>query len=149
MPCRLIRWATAPCSKDCAKKTGGCAFGYGDDVLTITLNDGAANGDVHFYQSTASYLAGISGNGSWAPDGRAVSPLTVDGTEPRTALLNVFNGMDASTGDWTLFVADLSSGETVVVESWGLTVTTIPEAGTAALAGLAGSVLLLRRKRRA
>ncbi len=128
-------------------RTAGNSFGFGDNLLTVTLDDGSPNGDSHNYQSAVSYLTVISTNGSLQPDGRAVSPLTVNGTEPRTAMLSLFNGMDASNGGWTLFVADLSTGDVSTVNSWGLTIVTVPEPGAAMLALASGMLLLARRKR--
>jgi subtilisin-like proprotein convertase family protein len=129
-----------------AGRTGTNSFGFGDNLLTVTLDDGAANGDAHFYQSAVSYQTAISTNGSFQPDGRAVSPLIVNGTEPRTSLLNVFNGLNPSSGSWTLFVADLSSGDVSTISNWGMTITTVPEPGTALWLCAAGGALLLRRR---
>jgi uncharacterized protein (TIGR03382 family) len=130
-------------------RTGTNTLGYGDNVLMVTFTDGAVNGDIHFYQNVTGYVAAISNNSAWQPDGRTASPLAVDGTEPRTAMLSGFDGLDASSGDWTLFVADLASGDQTTVAGWGLTITTIPEPGTAPLALLAGCVMLARRRRNA
>jgi subtilisin-like proprotein convertase family protein len=130
-------------------RTGVNSFGFGDNLLTITLDDGAVNGDAHFYQSAVNYQTVISTNGSLQPDGRAVSPLIVDGTEPRTSLLSVFNGMDPSSGGWTLFIADLSSGSATTISNWGLTITTVPEPGTVMLLATAAAILGRRKGIRA
>ena len=129
-------------------RTGANAFGFGDNLLTVTLDDGAANGDAHFYQSAVSYQTAISTNASFQPDGRPANPFTVDGTEPRTAMLSLFNGMNPSTGNWTLFVADLSSGDVSTITNWGLTVTTVPEPGAAGLLLLSGAAWFSRRRTR-
>ncbi|HEX2748981.1 MAG TPA: PEP-CTERM sorting domain-containing protein [Verrucomicrobiales bacterium] len=128
-------------------RTGANAFGFGDSLLTVTLDDGAANGDAHFYQSAVSYQTAISTNASFQPDGRAASPFTVNGTEPRTAMLSLFNGMNASSGNWTLFVADLSSGDVSTIANWGLSITTVPEPGAAGLLLLGGAAFFSRRRR--
>lgn len=126
-------------------RTGGNGFGYGDNLLTITLDDAAANGDTHFYQSAVSYQTAISTNGAFQPDGRTTSPLTVNGTEPRTAMLDLFNGINPSTGNWTLFVADLSGGDASTITNWGLSITTVPEPGTSLLV-MGGCAALMRRR---
>jgi hypothetical protein len=95
---------------------------------------------------SAAAAAAISGNQAWQPDGRAVSPLLVDGTEARTALLSIFNGTPPADGQWTLFAADLSAGSQMEVVAWGLTITTIPEPTTVSLS-LAACALLMRRRR--
>jgi len=131
-------------------RTAGNGFGFSDSVLTITLDDAAANGDSHSYQSAAGYAAAIGNNSPFQPDGRAVSPLTVDGTEARTAMLSLFNGMSSPSGQWTLFVADLSGGDVTTVNSWGLNITTaIPEPGAVLLSLLGGSMMVMRRRRSA
>jgi subtilisin-like proprotein convertase family protein len=129
-------------------RTTASGFGYGDNLLTITLDDGAANGDSHFYQSAVSYQTVISTNGTLQPDGRSVSPLTVDGTEPRTSLLSVFNGLNPSPGSWTLFVADLSGGDVSTIANWGLSITTVPEPGPGLFVMGAGAWAALLRRRR-
>lgn len=144
-------------------------FGYPDNGFAVTFDDQAANGDIHLYRlqlpltaggppggshSTAvdpSYQAALSG--TWAPDGRDASPLTVSDAMSRTRLLSEFNGMPAS-GQWTLFVADLSAGGTAQLRGWGLQLTgftVVPEpAETALCAGLLlalAAVTLHRRTR--
>ena len=129
-------------------RTGGNPFGYGDSVLTITLDDQAGS-DIHSYQTVGGYPTLISNNSSWQPDGRSVSPFLVNGTEPRPAMLSTFNNLIPSNTGWTLFVADLASGDVTTVSSWTLTVTAVqvPEPAATAFAALAGAALLLRRKR--
>jgi subtilisin-like proprotein convertase family protein len=129
-------------------RTASAPFGYDDSVLTITMDDAASRGDIHFYRSQPDYPAAISGNQAWQPDGRAVSPLLVDGTEARTALLSIFNGTPPADGQWTLFTADLSAGSQTEVVAWGLTITTIPEPTTASLS-VAACAMLARRRRSA
>ncbi len=128
-------------------RTAGNALGYSDSILTITLDDTAANGDIHTYQSASGY-ATLIGNGSpWQPDGRTASPFLVNGTEPRTAMLSTFNNISPSNTGWTLFIADLASGDVSTVASWGLTVTTIPEPGSMLMVLLAGAALRFKRFR--
>lgn len=106
------------------------SLGYLDSGFDITLQDSAINGDVHTYQSTLNPGGGTL-TGLWQPDGRAVSPLTVDGSEARDATLAVFQGL-ASGGEWSLFVADLSGGGISQLAGWTLNVTgtAVPEPET-------------------
>ncbi len=129
-------------------RTAGNALGYSDAVLTITFDDAAVNGDIHTYQSAAGFAALITNGSGWQPDGRSVSPFTVNGTEPRTAMLGTLNGMAPSSTGWTLFIADLASGDQHTVVSWGLNVTTIPEPSAASLTLLLLLALSRRRIRR-
>lgn len=109
---------------------GAASLGYLDGGFDITLQDAAGNGDIHGYRNTSNPGGGTL-TGVWQPDGRAVSPLTVDGSEARNATLSVFTGL-ASEGDWTLFLADLSGGGLSVLQEWTLNVTgvAVPEPAT-------------------
>ena len=127
-------------------RTAGNPFGYSDSVLTITLDDAAPNGDTHTYQSATGYATLISNGSAWQPDGRTASPFLVNGTEPRPAMLSTFNNIAPSNTGWTLFIADLASGDISTIASWSLTVTTVPEPGTSIIAALAGLALLRRRR---
>lgn len=118
--------------------TAGNPFGYGDSTgYQITLSDAAAN-DIHLYQNVVIPASGSPLTGNWQPDARNVDPNSVTDTSSRTAFLSVFNGQAAS-GDWTLFVADMSSGGVSALNSWSLDFTgrqtAVPEPGTY-LAGL-------------
>jgi hypothetical protein len=55
--------------------------------------------------------------------------------------------MNASSGNWTLFVADLSSGDVSTIANWGLSITTVPEPGAAGLLLLGGAAFFSRRRR--
>jgi alpha-tubulin suppressor-like RCC1 family protein/subtilisin-like proprotein convertase family protein len=118
--------------------TSGNDLGYGDHGLNVTFANSAP--DIHNYQVV------LAGNGSlpltgpltgtWGPDGRAVSPLTVTDADPRSTFLSSFQGLDPN-GQWTLFVADVSGGDLQQLNSWSLevnNVVSLPEGGnTAAL----------------
>lgn len=145
-------------------------FGYADNGFRITLDDQATAGDIHTYRLQLSltpggppglshetpvdplHLAPLTG--TWAPDGRDVSPLTVSSDIARTRLLSQFNGSLAS-GTWTLHVSDLNPGGTASLLSWGLQLrghTAVPEpAGVALATGLlllAGCGVLRRSRPR-
>lgn len=123
-------------------------FGYSDGgPVQITLTD-AAPADIHHYRLTllgdeVTPLAGPL-TGLWQPDGRATDPLSVLGSDPRTATLVNFSG-GVQEGLWTLFVADVSTGGEFRIEGWSLEITYIPEPGTAALLGLGFGLWLWRR----
>ena len=112
-------------------RTADNAFGYSDSgISTVTLADAAANGDVHNYRLTLlgnrSTPLGGALTGTWQPDGRAVDPDLVFETSSRTATLSSFRRLKPN-GDWTLFMADLSSGGQSQLESWSLEITPVPE----------------------
>jgi subtilisin-like proprotein convertase family protein len=115
-----------------------------DGSATIGMNitfDDAAPTDLH----TTIPLVGGSVTGTYQPSGRNIDPLIVLDTDPRTAMLSSFVGIDPS-GLWTLFVADQSAGEESVLASWTIEITGIPEPSVALLGAL-GALLLLRRRR--
>ena len=122
-------------------------FGYDDNGLDILLDDQAPNGDVHTYRTVTTPTPGQPLTGTWSPDARATDPNLVLNTDPRTALLSSFNGLSAS-GDWTLFLADLTTGEEHRLNEWSLTITgqAVPEPASAALLALSALGLLMRRR---
>ena len=98
--------------------------GYSDDGFDITLDDSATNGDIHFYRKNAdpeTYFKPLTG--VWQPDGRATDPKQVVDTDPRTKMLDQFNG-ETADGEWVLFVADLSFGAIGRLTHWGLDIQT-------------------------
>ncbi len=124
-------------------------FGYGDvQTMNLTFADSAFNGDIHGYRATAPLNA--SGSlvgpllGAWAPDGRAADPAMALDTMPRTALLGGFAGHSLN-GNWTLFVADLSSGGQHRLDRWALEFevqpTPVPEPTPSAAAVTVGLLL--------
>ncbi len=132
----------------------GNPLGYGDSGFNVTFSDGAAN--IHYYQLDTPTMDGNGAlTGTWAPDGRTVTP----GTSPASAYdgastaadLSSFNNTSAN-GAWTMFVSDVSGGggsQAANFVSWGLTVVTVPEPQTwVLLAGGVGVLLALNRKRK-
>ncbi len=123
-------------------RTASDSAGYADSGFAITLSDSAANGDIHLYQTIQVPPVGTPLTGTWQPDGRAVDPDQVVDTTSRTAFLSTFNGVDPN-GNWTLYLADLSSGSPNTLNSWSLSITGVPEpqeylfAATLALFGFA------------
>ena len=116
---------------DRAGRTVSNPFGYGDSGFNVVFDDAALNGDIHSYRDLVNPAGGVLG-GTWQPDGRLANPNSVLSTDPRTAMLSSFNGLDPN-GLWTLFVADVSPISTGTLKSWtlDLTVAPIPEPGSA------------------
>lgn len=108
--------------------------------MDITFDDNAGS-DIH----TAIPMSGGPVSGTFQPDGRITDPLLVLSGDSRPAMLSSFIGLNAN-GSWTIFVADQSAGDVATLDSWSLSVTAVPEPGTAAL-GVIGILLVLRRKR--
>jgi len=100
-------------------KTPSSPLGYDDSGLDVIFDDAAANGDIHVYQAAVIPVSGWPVTGIWQPDGRKVDPFSVSEETPRTTTLGAFGGVPAG-GEWTLFLADLESGGTNFLESWGL-----------------------------
>jgi subtilisin-like proprotein convertase family protein len=118
-------------------------FGYSDSGFNITFDDLAAQ-DIHNYGGNG----GLPLTGTWQVDGRNWDPATVLDTTARTAFLSSFANLDPN-GPWTLFIADMSGGGGLTtLNTWGLTITTVPEPSTVALVGLFGGVFALVGGRR-
>jgi len=100
-------------------KGPGSPAGYGDFGFDITLDHAAVNGDIHIYREILVPALGQPLTGTWQPDGRRVDPNSVSESSPRSTTLGSFAGMPAN-GEWTLFLADLESGGTNFLVSWGL-----------------------------
>lgn len=124
--------------------------GYDDNGFDVTFADDAL-ADIHAYRVA---LNGDDGTpvdpnyidpvrGEWQPSGRNVSPFDVLAGSSRNALLSSFVGLPLS-GEWNLFVADLASGASFQLESWGLEIdaTTgphVPESGFPGALALLGT----------
>ena len=125
--------------------------GYADTGFDVTLDDQAANGDVHLYRlalfgNANSPLPGAL-TGAWVPDARSADPLLALDTSPRTDFLSSFNGLNPN-GAWTLVVKDVSLGDVSTLVSWGLEVTgTVPEPSATGLLLLGVPALLWLRRR--
>src|SRR6185503_4737558 len=110
-----------------AGRTAGNSFGYSDPGFNVTFDD-AASSDVHLYGGNGNNVL----TGTWQPDARNVDPATVTDASTRSAFLSSFNALDPN-GTWTLFIADLSSGDQSTLVEWGLDITAVPEPVTSAL----------------
>ena len=99
-----------------ASESGYATSGFTD----LWLSSGAAT-DVHFN--------GGASTGSYQPDGRQFDPMGLAaglGTAPRTAMLSSFNNLKPD-GDWSLFIADVSTGSMSTMDNWSLEITAVPE----------------------
>ena len=112
----------------------------------ITLSDAALN-NIHTYRNQTAPVSGNPLTGDWQPDGRAVDPDDVVDTDTPTAKLDSFVGQ-AAEGDWTLFVADLSGGDTHTLNGWSIEIVGVPEPSTAILLS-AGLLFAVHRRRTA
>lgn len=134
-------------------KTTGNSIGYLDTGFNVTFDGSAAN-DIHIYQ-TASYSLNGSGQltGTWQPDARPLDPdhpENIQNATLRPDLLSSFVNKNPN-GQWTLFIADLSSGERSTVVSWGMQITAVPEPAESAVMaalGLAGFAIAKRTRNR-
>jgi hypothetical protein len=122
-------------------------FGYGDAGFNIVLSSSASR-DVHWYQQSVD-PAGGQLTGLWQADGRIVDPLSEPegfDTSAGRLSLDAYSGTDGN-GNWTLFIADLSTGGgSARVNSWSLEITPVPEPAAPLLA-LLGSVLTIVARR--
>ena len=130
--------------------------GYGNTGFLVTFDNAASNGNVHFYGNTPPVNGLGQVTGSWVPDGRNINPQSLPSafdSASTSANLAVFNGLNAfnQDGAWTLFVADVAAGggaSTLNLNDALLTITTVPEPSTVALAVVGGLTLLAVRRRR-
>ena len=106
-----------------AGKTLANPSGYSDAGYNVTFDDSATNGDIHTYRLALSGnpntpLPGVL-TGAWLPDARDTDPALVLNTDPRSAFLSAFNGLNPN-GRWTLFIADVDALYVSTLVSWGL-----------------------------
>jgi len=110
-------------------KRSGAPQGYGDSGLNVTF-DGSAADDIHNYrfELSGNHATPLGGalTGVWQPDARNTDPATVLDTSSRPATLDSFANLPVN-GQWVLFVADLSSGGTQTLNSWGMQINAVPE----------------------
>jgi uncharacterized protein (TIGR03382 family) len=130
-------------------RSAAAGAGYSDEQSIDILFSQVAAADFHNYRLTAtgSHAIPLSGTltGVWEADGRITDPASVLDTDARTAGLDVFNG-DLADDTWSIFAADLSSGGTHQINSWSISLTVVPEPGTAAFALLSTAALIRRRR---
>jgi len=92
------------------------AAGYGDSGMSVILGSTGANGSIQTYGGNSIFSSSPSGNYS------TITP----------SAWNSFDGTDVN-GNWTLFLADMSSGDISQVTGWALTIEAVPEPATWAM----------------
>lgn len=93
-------------------------YGYGEAGFTgVTLADNVAHTSIESYGGSSSAAAALSGGTYNSQNG---------------TLNTAFDGL-AVNGTWTLFLADLSSGDISQVTGWTLTIDAVPEPTTWAM----------------
>jgi subtilisin-like proprotein convertase family protein len=105
-------------------------YGYsGSGFNNITLSD-SGSGSIHSYGGTT--LNSVpTANGNYNADGAGGATF-----------YSSFHGQDPSSGNWTLFFADLSGGSVSTLNGWSLNITTVPEPLNIAL-GIFGGIFLI------
>jgi len=105
--------------------------GYFDNGLSIDLVAAELAPDVHNYRLSlgGSHTMPLGGplTGTWSADGRLIDPEQVLDSDPKTAGLEAFTGIDPNSGRWVLFVADLLQGGEARLDQWSLSFTAVPE----------------------
>jgi subtilisin-like proprotein convertase family protein len=150
----------------------GVGAGENDSVLdvSVALNlSGGYNGDLYGYLVNPTgqlvVLLNRIGQDGTHPFGNSGSGLNVTLADANTTLGNIHNASfgpvsgayqadggatlsglagNSGTGTWTLFLADLSGGDTSTLVSWGLEINVVPEPTTWALlifGGIASAVV--------
>lgn len=135
--------------------------------ISVTLNiTGGYAGDLYAYLTHDNYMAVLInrigtdayGNSSpgmnvtFTPDaetsihGVPSGATQITGTYAPEGDLSVFAN-HASTGDWTLFIADRDGGGTATLESWSLEITEVPEPVNVALGVFGSGFVLLQGAR--
>lgn len=115
------------------------AFGYANAGLNIRLANAGENGNIHTYGG-----AGVP-TGTYAPDGRAIDPLSSPGAfdADGTGDFSAFNNLNPN-GAWTLFISDVvgDEGSPGTLLGWSLEITAVPEPVHVAL-GIFGGLFLV------
>jgi subtilisin-like proprotein convertase family protein len=135
------------------------------DVTVSFATSGGYNGDIYAYLSNGSTLVQLVNQITGAPGTSGFNVTLVEGTgnpiqttmgtagQPLSGMsftaaqdLAGFNGANPN-GSWTLFFADLHSGDTSTLSSFSVGITAVPEPVNVALGvfgGLAGLVALVK-----
>jgi subtilisin-like proprotein convertase family protein len=125
------------------------ADGYSDPGLSVTF-DSHVTDDIHRYQDLdPSFDSEGQITGVWGADGRRIDPTSDEATfqtASRTSQLDVFHSQNSS-GNWTRFVSDLSSGGVTTLSGWSVMVPEPVHAAAVAGAALALASSCRRRRR--
>ncbi len=116
--------------------------------ITVSINlSGGYNGDIYAYLSHGSQISTLLNGPSAGLSGSAMNITFVEGTGspiPTTSSANLSGSYTAYTdlatfnntapnGNWTLFFADLSPGDTSTLNTFSLDITAVPEPVNVAL----------------
>ena len=120
-------------------RVAGNDYGSPDGGFNVKLVGSSAFQDVHFAAATP---PGAVLTGTYQADGREVSPdldLSAYIADPnfaqKTTSLYDFAGQGKeASGDWQLYLADLSPGGISTLDSWSIELTTVPEPSIAGMA---------------
>lgn len=136
-------------------RSGTSGPGYAGSSLHVSLDDQGLLGNIHTYGGGA--LTAPDGPPatpafSYQPDGRNVSPTTGNMTPLGTTELSSFNDL-AGSGNWTLYVADVSATDQSMLTSWSLEIAAVPEPaslleGSVAVLFLGGGLAFVRLRAR-
>ena len=118
-------------------------LGYTDAGFNITLSPSASY-NIHGYQANGPSFSGGQLIGDWAPDQRAIDPQSSVGAFDAAPAGNGFDSFfgPEPNGVWTLFVADFSTPGQSTLESWSMTLTTVPEPQAWTLLIVGGGMLV-------
>jgi len=132
-------------------RTDALGFGDAGSGFSVTLvgysGTPPAYANIHDKVGTP----GQATTGNYLADGRAIDPNGNFSGANVTAGLNILDGKNPN-GIWTLFLADMSGGDTSTLVSWGLDVSVVPEPITWALmifCGLIASIKLASMRKAA
>lgn len=117
--------------------------------ITVTINlSGGYNGDIYAYLSHGGQISTLLNGPSAGLNGSSMNITFIEGTGspvPTTSSANLTGSYTAYSdlatfnttnpnGNWTLFFADLSPGDTSTLNSFSLDITAVPEPVNVALA---------------
>jgi subtilisin-like proprotein convertase family protein len=133
---------------------GAGGLSIGDISVTLDIG-GGYNGDLYAYLSNGSILVqlldpnpAVSGSGfNSVTLSETGSSIPTGGSGPLTGSyiaygnLSAFNNTDPN-GNWTIFFADLSPGDTSTLNGFSVDIAAVPEPTTMALAVFAGVAFL-------
>lgn len=122
------------------------ANSVGSDVNGFDVGFSLTGSDIHTLDGSAALDDEGRLTGEWGADGRYVDPYLVVDTDSRTAGFDSFVGIDPNT-EWTLFLADVSTGGFAQLDSWAINIAIIPEPTSIGMMGLVVALALLIRRR--
>lgn len=130
--------------------------GYFDNGLSVQFTFSPSAPDIHNYRLllNGDHSIPLEGplTGLWAPDGRNADPDLVLDSDSRSTGLGPFAAVDANSGRWVLFVADVADGGQARLDGWSLdfsvAIPEVPGAVSLASAALMTWAVFTRSARR-